>query len=222
VESLKLFTISKKSVLARLQVVNPELADKYFANGKSVIFVGGHYNNWELLAVAIDAQLKHHCVALYKPLTNKFFDIQMRKTRGKFGLEMVSIREARSFFENRKSELNAVIFGSDQSPGNPERAYWMKFLNQDTAVLFGAEKFAKEYNIPVLYGHINKIRRGYYTFELELITDDPKSMPYGAITEAHTRILEKDINREPQYWLWSHRRWKHKKPPTEQLTSEQV
>ncbi len=222
VESLKLFTISKKSVLSRLHVVNPALADKYFANGKSVILVGGHYNNWELLAVAIDAQLKHHCVALYKPLTNKFFDIRMRRTRGKFGLEMLSIRETGNFFENRKAELNAVIFGSDQAPGNPRKAYWMKFLNQDTAVLFGTEKYARDYNLPVLYGRINKVSRGHYTFELELITDDPKSMKYGAITEAHTMLLEKDINRHPQYWLWSHRRWKHKKPPAEEILSVQV
>lgn len=213
VESIKLFTISKKSVLDRLKVVNPELANHYFSEGRSIILVGGHYNNWELLAVAIDEQLKHHCVALYKPLNNQFFDERMRRTRGKFGLEMISIRDARNFFESRKTELNAVIFGSDQSPGNPEKGYWMKFLNQDTSVLFGAEKYAKDFNLPVLYGRINKIRRGHYTFELELITDQPDSMPHGAITEAHTKLLEKDIIHKPDYWLWSHRRWKHKKPP---------
>ena len=216
VESIKLFTISKKTVLHRLKVLNPELANSYFSEGRSIILVGGHYNNWELLAVAIDEQLKHHCVALYKPLNNHFFDERMRNTRGKFGLEMISIRETRNFFETRKTEPNAVIFGSDQSPGNPEKGYWMKFLNQDTSVLFGAEKYARDYNLPVLYGSIQKISRGHYSFELELITDQPASMPHGAITEAHTRLLEKDITHQPAYWLWSHRRWKHKKPPTQQ------
>ncbi|MBA3972565.1 MAG: hypothetical protein H0X46_10595 [Bacteroidetes bacterium] len=88
----------------------------------------------------------------------------------------------------------------------------MTFLNQDTGVLYGAEKFAKEYDQPVLYGRINKVKRGHYSFEFAETTLHPKETAQGEITEMVTRMLEKDIIKDPQYWLWSHRRWKHKRP----------
>lgn len=203
-----------------MQFSNPEVVNEYFKQGKSVIISGGHYNNWELFAVAIDELILHHCIAIYKPLNNKFFDNKMKETRGKYGLEMVSTKAIRSLFEERNGELNAVIFGSDQSPGNPRSAYWMEFLNQDTGVLFGTEKYAREYNLPVVYGRINKLKRGHYSFEVVPVCDDPSTIPYGAITEAHTRMLEADIKNAPEYWLWSHRRWKHKRPADLKTVSE--
>lgn len=88
----------------------------------------------------------------------------------------------------------------------------MQFLNQETGVLFGTEKYATDYNYPVVYGCINKVSRGHYEVEFELIHDQPAGLPYGYITEAHTRLLERDIRRKPEFWLWSHRRWKHQRP----------
>jgi KDO2-lipid IV(A) lauroyltransferase len=89
----------------------------------------------------------------------------------------------------------------------------MTFLNQDTAVFYGAEKYAKEYNLPVVYGVIHKPKRGYYEAEFKLVTEHPKEMKEGEIIEKAHRFLEDNINELPQYWLWTHRRWKHKKPP---------
>jgi KDO2-lipid IV(A) lauroyltransferase len=106
----------------------------------------------------------------------------------------------------------ARAFGADQSPSNPSKGYWLKFLNQDTVVLFGTEKFAKEFNCPVYYGSIQKVKRGYYEISFSLITENPNELPYGEITKLHTKLLEDDIMRQPEYWLWSHKRWKHKKP----------
>lgn len=88
----------------------------------------------------------------------------------------------------------------------------MNFLNQDTGILFGVEKYAKEFNQPVVYGRINKEKRGHYSFEFFDVTDTPRETAYGEITEAITKMLEADIRAIPQYWLWSHRRWKHKRP----------
>ena len=88
----------------------------------------------------------------------------------------------------------------------------MEFLNQDTGILFGAEKYAKEYDYPLIYGRINKVKRGHYTFELFDVTEKPREEAYGAIMEKATRLLEEDIRAHPEYWLWTHRRWKHKRP----------
>lgn len=212
VESLKAFTISKKAVAKRMICNNPELIDKYFELNRSVIIAGGHYNNWEIFAVAVDSIIKHSSAGIYTPLSNKFFDNKMRKTRSRYGLQMIPTKEVKSFFDNNKDKLTATVFGSDQSPSNPNNAHWMTFLNQDTGVLFGTEKYAKEYNMPVIYGRINKVKRGHYTLDLILVTDTPNETVHGEITEKVARLLEKDIQTLPQYWLWTHRRWKHKRP----------
>ena len=110
-----------------------------------------------------------------------------------------------------------IIFGSDQSPRKDQRAYWMTFLNQETGVQFGAEKFATEHSCAVVYCHIRRLKRGHFQLEYETICEDASQMAYGEITKRHTRRLEKEIINEPAYWLWSHKRWKHKRPEGEVL-----
>lgn len=212
VESLKAFTISEKQVRKRVICKHPEVINNYFEENKSVIIAGGHYNNWELFAVAVDKLIKHDTVGIYTPLRNRFFDTKMRSTRSKYGLTMIATREVKRFFEDNRHRLTATIFGSDQSPSNPKSAYWLTFLNQDTGVQFGTEKFAKDYNYPVLYGRLNKVKRGFYTLDFVDVTHLPQETTYGEITEKITRLLENDIRAIPQYWLWTHRRWKQKRP----------
>jgi Kdo2-lipid IVA lauroyltransferase/acyltransferase len=211
VESLKSFTISDAQISKRMILKNPELLNKYYDNKQSVILAGGHYNNWEWIAVALDKQMKHQSIAIYKTLSNKFFDEKMRSTRGKFGLLMVSTKLVAETFSKFKNELTATIFAIDQSPSNPKKCYWMNFLNQDTPVLFGTEKFAKDYNQPVLFGTITKVKRGFYQIAFETVTDNPTNTEHGYITETTTKLLEAEIIKAPQYWLWTHRRWKHKR-----------
>ena len=211
-ESIKTFTISNKQVQKRVVCKNPEVINKYFDQKRSVIIAGGHLANWEIFAVAVDAVIKHQAVGIYTPLSNKYFDTKMRNTRSRYGLIMVSARKVKPFFDQHINDLTATIFAIDQSPSNPRSCYWTNFLNQETGVLFGTEKFGKEYNYPVLYGRINKEKRGYYSFEFFDIGDQPKDTEHGEITEKVTRLLEKDIIASPQYWLWSHKRWKHKRP----------
>ena len=212
VESIKTFTISEKQVLKRFFVLNPEIIDKYFEQKRSVFIAGGHFNNWELLAVGIDKWVKHKTVGIYTPLSNKYFDGKMQLTRSKYGLKMISTRSVKRFLDSNPNELTATIFAIDQSPSNPNSAYWMTFLNQETAVLYGVEKYAKEYNYPVVYGIINKVKRGHYNLELVDVTASPRETSYGEIIEKTQHLLEIDIRKNPEYWLWTHKRWKHKKP----------
>lgn len=212
VETLKSFTMSRKDILQRMVVLNPELINQYYDAGRSVFLCGGHFNNWEWIATGLAPQIKHQACALYKPLSNPFFEKKMKSTRGKFGLKLIGIRDAAPFFEAAIHELTLTIFGIDQSPGHPDRCHWMPFLNQDTGVQFGLEKFAREFNYPVIFGKLNKVKRGYYTLELSLVTDTPGDAPYGWVIETATRMVEAEIVEAPQYWLWTHKRWKHKRP----------
>ena len=210
-ESLKGFTISEKQLRKRLIIRNSNLINEIALNNKGVILVGGHINNWEICAQGVSLYSNHKCVAIYKPLSNKFFNSKIINSRSKYGLLLTPMKEARELFENSISD-KAIIFGSDQSPSNPKNAYWMKFLNQDTGVLFGAEKYAVEHDLPVVYVRIFKMKRGFYEVEYELVTNESSKSKHGEITEKFTKMIEADIVKNPEYWLWSHKRWKHKKP----------
>ena len=212
VESFKMFTITEEELKKRFIFRNTEVIEKLYNQKRSIILAGGHYNNWEVLAVACKQGLPHKCLALYKPLKNKWFDKTMRQSRGRFGLHMWPIHEVKEMFESEKENLTLSIFAIDQSPSKASRCHWTKFLNQETGVSFGSEKYAKENNYPVVYGRILKLKRGHYCLEADLVTETPQNEPHGKILEDLTKLLEKDIIRQPEYWLWSHKRWKRKKP----------
>lgn len=209
-ESIKGFTISENQLRKRLIIKNPEFSNYFADKGQSIIFVGGHYNNWEICAQAFAMYSNHKCIGIYKPLSNSFINDKIYTSRSRFGMNLVSMKQSKKSFEEG-SETKAIVFGSDQNPANPKRAHWMQFLNQNTSVLFGVEKYAKEYDWPVVFVSISKVKRGYYEVEYSLITDKPKDEPHGKITEDFTKRLEQDIINQPQYWLWSHKRWKHKR-----------
>jgi KDO2-lipid IV(A) lauroyltransferase len=215
VESVKLFNISEDEIKRRMVITNPEVADAYFVQNRPIMLVGGHYNNWEMLAVGIDSQIKHQTVGIYTKLSNAFFNDAFLKSRSKYGIEMISTREVPGYFSKGFTTPTATIFGADQSPTYTKNVFWTTFLNQETAVALGTESFAKKYNYPVVYGAINKVKRGHYSFTLEVLFDQPKDTKLGEITQAHTTQLEKQIIAEPQYWLWTHKRWKRKRQENE-------
>lgn len=213
-ESIRLFSISEAEALRRFKLRDPELMQRLYAKEKSVIITGGHYNNWELLAVTINQQIPHAVAALYTHLNNPFFDKKFLQTRTKYGLQMVPKKLAKKYFEENRNSPVAIIFGADQSPSSQTKNFYrMRFLNQDTAVMFGTEKYAVEYNFSVVYMRILKVKRGFYEFESQMIEENPTTAPYGSITEKHTKLLEQDIIKAPEYWIWTHKRWKIKLPP---------
>ena len=211
VESFSGFSIPRKSIEQKITIKNQDLLNEFAVKGQNIILIGGHYNNWEMTAQRMPLVFKHELFAIYKPIKNKFYDRKMKSSREKFGLNMISMKEAKAYFTNETDTPRAIIFGSDQSPSNSKKAYWTKFLNQDSAFLYGAEKYAKSFNWPVIYVSINKIKRGDYLVEYQLITQKPKEESYGEIIKKFAFLLESDIKNQPEYWLWTHNRWKKEK-----------
>jgi KDO2-lipid IV(A) lauroyltransferase len=211
-ESLKNFSTNAQQLAARFEHRNTEILDQLHAEGRSAILAGGHYGNWEMWALSAPAHFRHRLMAIYKRLSNRYFDEKMRSTRGKFGLELVSTKETGDWLHTNRENLFVSVFAIDQSPSNPRKAHWISFLGQETACLFGAEKYAKEFNLAVVFGHLSKVSRGKYAIDYELVTLNPESFGHGKLTEHLSEMLEADIRREPRYWLWSHKRWKHKRP----------
>jgi Kdo2-lipid IVA lauroyltransferase/acyltransferase len=213
VETLKLFSASQHDIESRIKLVNADLLDDYYKKGKSLILVTGHYANWEWPAVTLTSHSKHKGTGIYKKLSSKFFDKKLRQTRARFGMELMSTKEVTEFFENHRNKLCAYGFINDQSPSDPRKGHWMPFLNQPTCMLLGAEKYAIKYDYPVLYGAITREKRGRYKIEYIKVSDLPSAEKPFAITEKCAQINETLIRQDPAYWLWTHRRWKHK--PTE-------
>ncbi len=211
VESIKAFSISRREIAWRFTHRNPEIFQKYFDQGQHVTLVGGHNGNWELFAVSIAMHLPHQPLALYTALNNEFMNRKIKASRSKFGLWMNNYAEAKQLVQVKTDKPVAFIFGSDQCPNIKQQPYWTEFLNQETGVQFGTEKFARDNNTPVIYGFIHKIGRGHYEAEYKLVCERPSDFEIGTISEMHTKMLEEDIRIEPSYWLWTHKRWKRKK-----------
>lgn len=211
VESLKTFTSSPASIRKRVELVNLELIDRLYREGKSVILATGHYANWEWPAITLPFHSEHTATGIYKKLSNRFFDLRLQQSRSRFGLKLMSTKEVASFFASHEKQLCTYGFINDQSPSDPRRGHWMKFLNQDTCMLMGVESYAVKYDFPVVYVMITKKRRGFYRLEYRMISEHPLNEPKYAITEACARMNESIIRKEPAFWLWTHRRWKHKR-----------
>lgn len=213
VESAASQYFSMKRLKKMYNVVNPELIEKYYNKGRSIILVTAHYNNWEW-AVPLSYTVPHTILAVYKPLKNKYFDRSMKKIRGRYGARTVPMKQiGRVLFDaSNTGELTLTGMVADQRPIKQHIQYWTELLGQKTPVFLGSEKLAKKFNSVVLYMKTTKIRRLSYAAEFELITDQPGETSQYEITEKQFAILEKMVRQEPAYWLWTHDRWKHKYP----------
>ena len=211
-ETLKTLTISPEAARKRVEFAGIDVLRTYAKQKRSVILVLGHYGNWEL-AGARYSQEKDipQLYVIYHPLANAHFDKLMYHMRVRHGTKLYAMREASKDMLRDKDLLTATAFIADQTP-SPERAYWMSFLGQETPVFLGTEALARKLDKPVVYICITRPKRGYYRMEMETLVAEPKATREGEITEIHTRRLEADIRKYPELWLWTHRRWKHRRP----------
>ncbi|MFO7655737.1 MAG: lysophospholipid acyltransferase family protein [Bacteroidales bacterium] len=216
IESIYALHISENEISKRFHYKNAEILNRYYKENKSVILVFGHYANWEWLN-GMPLFVKHQVTALYHPLTNRFFDELFKEIRCKFGVKLISMKSAykEMLSDAQKGIVTATYFLTDQRPVWSSIRYWTTFLNQETPVLTGSEVIAAKLNQPVIYLNIRKIRRGYYEAAFEIISENPGQAKEFEITEQHTRKLEESIKQNPEYWLWSHKRWKHKREEIE-------
>ena len=212
IETVYLLHTSKRNAMKMCKFNNIEILQKYYPQGKSVILATGHYNNWEILNL-FGYYLEHKVIGIYKPINNKKIEAFINKYREQYGAIAVPMHDAFrtviSYHQQKKLFFLGLI--SDQTPHESEIRYWTPFLNQETPVFLGVEKIAIKTNQPVFFCRISKVSRGKYEVDIDLLCENPKETKTHEITEMHVRALEKLIKETPEYWLWSHRRWKYKK-----------
>lgn len=209
-ETLKTLTISKKEAVKRCKFSENtiQIFNELNKNKQSCIIVMGHYGNWEWAGNTFSIVNQQQLYVIYHPLTNKYFDKLMYNMRTRFGTKLYAMKDTMREMIKNRNEINATAFIADQTP-SPKGAYWTTFLNQDTPVFWGTEKIAQKLNYPIVYVTVNRVKRGYYELNSEILISEPKNTIEGQISELHTKKLEKDIIAQPEIWLWSHRRWKH-------------
>jgi len=207
-ESIKTMSISREQIQKRFVIKNPEVITNYTDSGQSVIAVSGHYGNWEWGTLAFANALNSNVLIVYKPLSNKGFEHLLNRMRARFGAILVPMKQTLRKVIEYKSQTSIVFLVGDQTPPREESNYFTRFLNQQTAIFLGIEKIALKTNYPIIYFDISKIKRGYYECTFKLSVDLPETKEKYEITNIHTQELEIIIRNKPEYWLWSHRRWK--------------
>jgi len=213
VETFKSTHMTRANQKKRFTYSNLEIIDKLREEKRDIIAIMGHYNNWEWPTL-LPYYLKYKTIIIYKPLQNKYFNRFINNHRSEHGIVLTPTSQViREIINYRKKDINTLsVFISDQIPSKGDIKYWTTFLNQDTAVFTGAGKIASKYDMAIVFFHVQKVKRGYYNLNIELLFDHTEGLSEEVITEKHVRRLEEIIKEKPEYWIWSHRRWKHKKP----------
>ncbi len=209
-ESIKLHSVSNKELDKRLTFTGLDKINDYFDQGKSVIVLGMHYNNWEWNS-SIQRYAKHQLTMIFNPVRNNHemerFILDMRE---RFGGQSVPVNlSARTAIQFDKDKKPGILWlAADQTPFQTSK-FWTTFLNQETPFFQGPDKIAVKTNQPVFFLHFQKLKRGRYHTQITELFSEPKNEKPETILMAYIEMVEKIIKKEPQYWLWSHRRWKH-------------
>ncbi len=215
VETIKLINISESNIKKRCAFSQQatELFNTLYDSNRDVIIVMGHFGNWEMAGVSMNCFFKYRVQTVYKPLKNKYFDQMVFNLRSRFGAVLVPMNLILKELFNKKEGLAVTAFIADQTP-SPDNALWISFLNQDTPVYTGVEKIATKLNYPVVFASVRKLKRGFYEIDVNSICENPSTKKPGEITSLFMNALEAEIIKTPEFWLWSHKRWKHKKTIT--------
>jgi len=209
-EIIKMCSISEKELLKRVKFTGLEQLEAHFEKGESILACSGHYGNWEWGSMAINLKISAQVMTIYKPLNNKIFDDFFSRFRSRFGSVLIPMRQTLRGISAYKNQITLLGFASDQSPVQHEARHFIDFLNQPTAALLGIEKIAKATNRPIYYFKLNVVKKGYYVVDISPLCLNPTATEEFEITKLHFKFLEEIIKKKPQYWLWSHNRWKIK------------
>lgn len=211
VETLKSISLSPASIQERFKVVNISALTQYEKKGQTAFIVCGHYSNWEWMA-SLGLQFEQaEPYLIYAPLRNPYFDKFIQRIRRKYRVLLLSRHKTVETLH--REEQNGIVgvygFAMDQSPRIKSKSYWRRFLGIRVPVFTGAERLAKQYNIPLVYASIKRLKRGYYEVYFEVLEENPARTEAHAITDRFYEKLEAQIRQDPSQYLWSHRRFKH-------------
>ncbi|VXB96052.1 Lipid A biosynthesis acyltransferase (fragment) [Flavobacterium sp. 9AF] len=211
-EMIKTMSISKKEIQKRFKITNLDVYLELEKKDKSIALLCSHYASYEWV-ISMNYYIHYKGYGIYKKIANKHFDKLVHKIRSKFKANLITTKETIKVIEEnqRNGILGIYGFASDQSPKSYIKSHWYQFMGIETPIHVGAELLAKRLDMNVIFLKVRKVKRGFYEASLEIMTENAKSIPNYEISEAFIRKVEEQIYEAPEYYLWTHKRWKHKK-----------
>ena len=211
-EIIKSMGMSKDQMLKRFKVKNIEVLTQFEKQNRSAFLLCGHYASWEWM-MSLGYHMNHLGYGIYRPIKNPFFDNLIKEIRSRHDAYMIPQKTAAEIIrqKEKKNERGVYGFASDQSPRPTPKSYWRPFMGINVPIYTGAERLARELNIPLVFGKIKRAKRGYYELEFKLITDQPKNTAVNEITDIYTEWLEEQIKEDPTQYFWTHKRFKYAK-----------
>jgi len=211
-EMIKTMTISVKEIEKRFVFTNLEMYQEMEKKNKSIAVMIAHYACYEW-TISMNSKIKYEGYAIYKKINNKYFDKLVRDIRSRFKAKLINTKETIPTIEKNAKNNHLSLFGfaSDQSPQVSKTFHWQKFMGIETPVHTGAEMLAKRFDMNIMFLRVKKVKRGYYEATFEHLVDNPKEVPDYQISDEFLRRVEKQIYEAPEFYLWTHNRWKHKK-----------
>jgi lauroyl/myristoyl acyltransferase len=211
-EMIKTMSISSEEMKERFKITNIELLKEYEQKNKSIILLAAHYASWEWL-LSINESTSFKCYGVYKKVNNKYFDAKVRAIRSKFKSVLVTTDNTIALINDNEKNGIMSLYGlaSDQSPQVHKTFHWQQFMGITVPVHTGAEMLAKRYDLEVVFAKVKKVKRGYYEATFVPIANNPKSIPDYEITDAYLKEVEQQILEAPEFYFWTHKRWKHRR-----------
>ncbi len=211
-EMIKTMSISSEEMKERFKITNIELLKQYEQKNKSIILLAAHYASWEWL-LSINESTSFKCYGVYKKVNNKYFDAKVRAIRSKFKSVLVTTDNTIALINDNEKNGIMSLYGlaSDQSPQVHKTFHWQQFMGITVPVHTGAEMLAKRYDLEVVFAKVKKVKRGYYEATFVPIANNPKSIPDYEITDVYLKEVEQQILEAPEFYFWTHKRWKHRR-----------
>lgn len=211
-EMIKTMTISKKEISKRFTFTNLDVYKKLEAEEKSIAMMLAHYASYEWV-ISMNAYVTYNGFAIYKKITNPYFDKLVRNIRSRFEATLITTKETIPLIIKNKmsNELSIYGFASDQSPKVESAYHWRKFMGVEVPVHTGAEMLSKKYDMNIIFLKVKKVNRGYYEASFEILSENVNEVPNYEITDKFLKLVEQQIYEAPEYYLWTHKRWKHRR-----------
>lgn len=210
IETVKLLSISKKELNRRI-TGNWEVFRQLDAEGKNTYALLGHTYNWEWANVVCQYNAPQQFAGIYLPVSSRSFDRLMQKIRSRSGGWLISMKAIKTGLQQVQGVRHIIGMIADQNPSDPDVALWLPFMHREAPFFRGPEQMARRAKGAVVFAGIQKVKRGHYRITLEQKWADASVTETGEITRAYVAFMEQQLRAQPENWLWSHRRWKHRK-----------
>lgn len=210
VEMLKAFTISETELRVRVQHLNQDLFTEAKSEGKNVILLSGHVFNWEWYNALATIVPQENCHPVYRKMNSKFWEEKIKFVRNRFNNKSLEANEVVKHILRNTNDGNSIyMFVADQTPHFSHINYGLKFLNQPTPAFVGYDKLSQRLDLAFIYCEMKKVKRGFYQVNYHRIYPDGEKFQQYEVVKKFHKLLENTINKRPDNWLWSHRRWKY-------------